>query len=86
MSILGLDFSETLNWNQHTQKISLRIAQYIGFIARHSHYLKKSTLKMLYFAYVHSNILYALIIWGDPPQHRLKEILFIYKRFLRLIY
>lgn len=41
---------------------------------------------MLYFAYVHSHLLYGYIIWRNGPQYLLNTIIIIQKRFLRIIY
>lgn len=85
ITILGIIIHEHLLWNAQINKVTNRIAKYIGFIYKYRYILSPDTLKVLYFSFVQSILLYALPIWGAAPAYVLNSILVLQKRFLRII-
>ena len=79
--ILGVEFSDTMSWHAQCDKVrgKLRGATYLFGKMRPR--VSKGTLRVIYFAYVQSNILYSLLIWGGSPY--LNEVFAAQKRVLR---
>jgi len=77
---LGLIIDETLSWNQHIDQIATKLCSACCALRNLKHNVPQSTLRTIYYAYIHSILSYGIIFWGgDLPM--LKNYLF-YKRKL----
>ena len=64
---LGLTIEETLSWKVHINQITSRLSSACYAIRILTAFMPEDTLKMIYYAYVHSIITYGIIFWGDSP-------------------
>ena len=58
---LGIIIDRKLNWKKHIMQTKLRLSKVIGILYRLRIYVTKSTIRSLYFAFIHSNINYCLL-------------------------
>ena len=61
---LGITIDNKLSFKQHIILLENRVARSVGIIAKVSYYLPFNTLIILYHAFVHSQLLYALPKWA----------------------
>ena len=64
-NFLGLTLSSTLSWNQHINKISLKISQSIGILYRLRDIYRRAVLKNLYNALITPHFHYCILCWGS---------------------
>ena len=58
----------------------------IDLLYRAKYLLNKSSLRCIYFGYIHSYLNYANIVWGSTYQTKLKSIHLLQKRAMRIIF
>ena len=71
---LGRTIDNKLSFKQHIILLKNRVARSIGIITKVSHYLPFNTLITLYYALVHSQLLYALPIWASTYKTYLNKL------------
>ena len=71
---LGVIIDNKLNWKKHISQTKIRLSKGIGILYRVRNSVSKSTLRNLFFAFIHSNINYCLLNWGSAPATTLKPI------------
>lgn len=71
---LGLILNTNLNFTHHVNLIKNKIAKFVGVFRRIGKFLNESVKLSLYFAYIHSHIVYLNCIWGVAPEYKLKSI------------
>ena len=69
---LGLWMDKNLNWKKHTSILINKIKRNTILIKNTKNLFNKDTLKLIYYAHIHSHIAYGLNIWGGMVT---KEIL-----------
>lgn len=90
-SYLGLTLDSALSWRQHIEKIIKKIAPFIGVLRRIRYFVNKPMLMQLYYAFVHSRLIYCLPIWSAASQEllmklqRLQNKAIKYIRFLNVL-
>ena len=62
---LGLTIDMNLNFDFHISNIAYKISRTVGIISKIRHYLPETALLKIYYAQIHSHLLYDLIIWGS---------------------
>ena len=67
-------------------KVENKIAKNIGLLYQAKYLLNESSLKCIYFAYIHSYLNYAYIAWASTYQTKLKAIHLLQKRPVRTIF
>jgi len=79
--LLGVIISDTMNWLPQCEKVAnkLRSVTYLFTILRDS--VSESSLKLVYYAYAQSQILYSIVIWGASPH--LQKVFVAQKRIIR---
>ena len=82
---LGLHFDEKLNWNNHLQHISTKIAKACGVLAKLRHCVPIQTLVDVYNALVHSYIRYGVLLWGSASDAALKPLCTLINKTIRII-
>jgi Reverse transcriptase (RNA-dependent DNA polymerase) len=58
--LLGVYFDENMSFNHHVQHICNKLTKSLFYLRRAKNFVDKCALKMLYFALVHSNLLYCI--------------------------
>ena len=69
---LGLSMDKNLNWKKQTSILINKIKRNTTLIKNTKNMFNKDTLKLIYYAHIHSHIAYGLNIWGGMVT---KEIL-----------
>ena len=80
---LGLTIEDTLNWTQHTDCLCKKLASACYALSFVKQSLPKETLKIIYYAYVHPILSYAIIFWGNcSPAHK---VFVMQKKIIRVL-
>jgi hypothetical protein len=61
---LGLIIDSTLSWKQHIDYVMKKISTACYALRNIKYFIPLDTLKLIYFAHIHSVISYGIIIWG----------------------
>jgi hypothetical protein len=69
--LLGIDLEEHLSFDAHCNHVCNKIAQSNYIINRSKHFLLYNSLHTLYFALIHSHLLYCLPIYSCTSQKKL---------------
>ncbi len=80
--ILGVYFDETLTFNKHAAYVCAKLSRSIFCMKRASNFLSLKSLRSLYFAMVHSHLLYCSIILSCTSTTNLNAIGKLQKRQL----
>ena len=64
IKFLSVMLDENVNWQEHIRTVENKIAKNIGLNYRAKYLLNESSLKRIYFAYIHSYLNYANIAWA----------------------
>ena len=84
-TFLGVIIDSKLSWGEHISHIKSKIAKNIGIISRARHALNDTTMKTLYYAFIHPYLTYCLEIWGAATNSRLQSIYRLQKLSCRII-
>lgn len=79
---LGLRVSDTLKWQDHTNKIANKISKSLGVMSRLKHLLEPATLKTLYNSLVLPHLYFSILCWGFDSERLTK----LQKRAVRIIH
>ena len=80
---LGLVIDETLSWSQQILQLTKRMSMACYALRYIKHSLPIHTLKLIYFAHVHSIMSYGLIFWGSASCAN--KVFLLQKRIIRII-
>lgn len=84
---LGVMFDTKLTFQQHIKNITTKAYRMLGFIARSlNKFIQLHTYKILYFAYVRSNLEYCSPVWSPYYDVHVNSIEKVQKRFTRSIF
>ena len=86
IKFLGVMLDENVNWQEHIRTLEIKIAKNIGLLYRAKYLLNESSVKCIYFAYIHSYLNYANITWATTYRTKLKAIYLLQKRAVRLVF
>jgi len=79
--VLGVIMTDTMNWSEQCQAVCGKLRSVTYLFVKMRQRVSKTMLRQTYFAYVQSQILYSLVIWGGSPH--LKDVAIAQKRVLR---
>jgi hypothetical protein len=65
---LGLIIDSTLSWKQHIDYVVKKISIACYALRNTKYFIPLDTLKLIYFAHIHSIIIYGIIIWGGSSR------------------
>lgn len=85
INFLGMKLDQNLNWNEHVNKILKKIHSGIYALSKMAFVCNTKTLKMIYFAYIHSHISFGICLFGSASQCKMNKILVLQKKALRII-
>ena len=80
---LGLIIDETLSWNCHATQLLKRLSSACYAVRVITPFMSEDILKMVYYAYVHSLMMYGIIFWGNSPHST--DIFKFQKRIIRIM-
>jgi hypothetical protein len=81
--LLGVLLDEHLSFNQHCNYICNKLSQSNYIIAKSKNLLPQKILKTLYYALVHSNLLYCLPIYSCTTAKNINKLIVIQKKAIR---
>lgn len=82
---LGVILDEHLNWSDHVNMISKKIARGISILSCARKVFNRSTLKTLYYSFIYPYMTYCIEVWGSANKSVLSLILKLQKRAVRII-
>ena len=82
---LGVKLDSKLLWNEHIQMIKNKISKNIGIILKVKHLFHVSTLRTLYFSFIHPYLTYCIEVWGKAAKVYLDSLYRLQKLCCRLI-
>ena len=86
MKFLGTWIDEKLVWSHHLKNLRTKLLSKLGLLRKSKNLLSTHALKSLYYAQIHSNINYALVLWGPMAKYRdIKQIQSIQDKAMRCI-
>jgi len=62
---LGLTLDNTLSWKKHIEQVVSKMCSACYALRNIKSVVKEDTLKMIYFAHIHSLLSYGTILWGN---------------------
>ena len=62
---LGMWIDESLSWNEHVTKVILKLKSRLNLVRMGKNFLSKHSLRVLYFAQIHSILTYGIVMWGS---------------------
>ena len=79
----GLIIDDTLSWKAYIEKMMSKLNSACFVIWTVQAIMSQETLRMVYFAYVHSVMIYLIIFCGNQPQR--EKVFKIQKQVIRII-
>ena len=84
--LLGTWIDEKLVWGYHLKNLKTKLLSKLGLLRKSKKLLSTHAIKSLYYAQIHSNINYALVLWGPMAKYRdIKQIESIQNKALQCI-
>ena len=83
---LGVLLDENITWKNYICSVEKKLAKNIGLSYRAKYLLDESSLKTVYFSYIHSYLNYANIAWASTYQTKLKTIHYHQKHAARIVF
>jgi hypothetical protein len=80
---LGLIIDDTLTWKQHIDYVINKISNACYALRNIKHYIPLDTLKLIYFAHIHSILKYGIIFWGNASYA--DNVFLLQKKAIRII-
>ena len=86
IKFLGILLDENISWKNHIRSVEKNLAKNTGLLHRAKYLLDDSSLKTIYFSYIHSYLNYANIAWGSTYRTKLKTIHYHQKHAARIVF
>lgn len=86
IKFLGLYIDPNLNFKFHTSIIRKKISSALFFMRKAKHILNKKALTSIYYALVHSHLIYAIQVWSTCSQANINMLFKLQKKAIRLIH
>jgi hypothetical protein len=83
IKFLGLIIDDTLSWKQHIEQVVNKMCSACYVLRTIKHILPHDTLRVIYFAHIHSIIRYGIIFWGNSSYA--KKVFILQKNIIRII-
>ena len=74
-----------LNFQTHIALLEKNVSRPVGIISKVKHFLPQVVLRQLYFALIHSQLIYGLIIWGSTYSSYSKKLAVLQNRAILLV-
>lgn len=84
---LGLHLQSDLKWNTHIDKLSKKISPMAGILYKLNKCTPSHLLRSIYFAHIHSKLVYLCPVWGSAsPQYILNDLQILQNKAIRNIF
>jgi hypothetical protein len=80
---LGLKINDTLSWKLHIDQVIKRMSSASYALRFIKYSLPIETLKIIYFAHIHTIMSYGIIFWGNSSSA--KKVFLLQKKIIRII-
>jgi hypothetical protein len=84
VKFLGVTMQSNVKWNIHIDVVCKKVAKGIFMIRRLRCYVNMDVLKAIYFAHIHSQLSYGIVVWGHSGS--VKKLLILQKRAIRTMF
>lgn len=81
--VLGVTFSNHLQWNSHIDMLIKKLSSAIGVLFRCRHMFPSRILFQLYHSLFRSHLNYCLLIWGTTTKSNINRLLLLEKKAIR---
>lgn len=85
IKFLGLLVDDKLSWSNHIDMLTLKINKLCGWFYKIRDIIPPACRRMVYYAYVHSILMYGIEIYGNAAASRLKPLQIACNRILRIL-
>lgn len=82
---LGLHIDNKLSWNFHIDHVANKISSGLFALYRLSKFCKLESLKLVYYAHIHSHIAFGISVYGGTSQSNMDRLLILQKRAIRIM-
>jgi len=82
---LGITIDADLKWIDHVNSVYKKLIKYVGIFYKLRKILPIYCLKSLYFAFVHSHLLYGVEIYGNACSKHLDKLVKLNNKILRIL-
>ena len=86
MKLLGVMLDVNVSWRYHIKTVQNKLSKNIGLLCRAKQFLDETSLKTIYFSYIHSFLNYANIAWASTHFTKLKTINYKQKQAARIVF
>lgn len=83
---LGLWLDEHLSWTEHIKKVTAKIAPFVGILARIKHIAHQKSLLQIYYAHIHSHLIYMCHIWSMAAAIHLRTLEVLQNKAMRRVF
>lgn len=83
---LGVYLDSTLSWDQHITKTAGKVSYLCGILKKVSSFVPRKALLMFYYAHIHSQLNYMVIVWGRACKSKLKKLQTLQNRCMKIIF
>lgn len=85
IKFLGIIFDSELSWKGHVDMIRVKVRQSAGCLGRCKNLLDLKSKRMIYFAIIHSHLMYGVELWGSANITIIKPLEILQKRAIRAV-
>ena len=82
---LGITLDAQLKFDTYISKLLTKILSSIGVMSKIRHYLPKTVLLNLYFALIHSHLLFRIAVWGSTYQTSINKLQVLQNKAMKMI-
>ena len=82
---LGVMIDCDLKWQTHIDLVYSRLLKFTGIFYKLRYLVSTTALKMLYFSFVHSQILYGIEVYANTCRTQLSKLCILNNKILRII-
>jgi hypothetical protein len=83
IKFLGLTIDYTISWKQHIKQVINKMCSACYALRNIKHIVPTDTLRVIYFAHIHSIISYRIIFWGSS--YHANKVFTLQKKIIRII-
>jgi len=83
IKFLGLIIDDTLSWKQQIEQVASKMCTACYALRNIKHTVPLDTLRIIYFAHIHSIISYGIIFWGSSSYAN--KVFILQKKIIRII-
>lgn len=83
---LGFILDYRLNFNEHVNKLICKLSSIAGVFRRVGKFIHHKLKRLLFFAFFHSNLIYAIPLWGNVNKSKRQAVQVIQNRAIKNLY